>query len=133
MALACVGRHEEAIAQYELSFRLNPNSQYYVIKNVGAAYCALGRYEEMINFTNKWIHLRTNDLWIKWSHINLAVAFNLLGLEEDAKAETEKLLELSPYYSIDLIKKALFFMKNDDLKQYISALRNTGIPEHENT
>jgi adenylate cyclase len=128
MALSCVGRPEEAISLYKKEIRLNPYPQNYVIKNWGEAYFLAGRYEELIDLTNKWIHRYPDPFWTRWSHINLAAAYSLLGREEDAKMEVAKVLKTDPNMSLKWIEKRLMFRDQDDRNRFINALRKAGLP-----
>ena len=131
MALQCMGRPEEAISLYKKEFRLNPYPQNYFIKNIGEAYFAAEQYEELIDFTNKWIYLRPDPFWSQWSHINLAAAYNQLGQEEKAKTEVAKILKADPDISLKYIEKMVsrMFGNEDDRNRYLYALRKSGLPE----
>jgi adenylate cyclase len=129
VALSCMGRPEEAISLYKKAFRLNPYPPTYFIKNIGEAYFMAGRFEELIDFINKWIYLRPEPSWLWWSHIHLAAAYSLLGRDEDAKTEVVKVIEVDPEISLELIEKSVWLYNQDHINRYINALRKVGLPE----
>ena len=85
-----------------------------------------GRYDEAIDFTDKWIHIYPG-LYVL--HLNLAVADSLLGRDEDAKTEVEKALKFYPNLSLKKQEHFLGFKDQNDKNRYISALRKAGLPE----
>jgi adenylate cyclase len=126
IALNCMGRPEEALSVFKRSLRLSPNPPPFVIVGIGGAYFLTEQYEEIIDFYNKRIH--HVPPWTAF-HYDLAVAYSLLGREEEAKTEVAKALKIDPNISIRQIEKTLFYSNPDDRNRYISALRKAGMPE----
>ena len=129
MANQCMGIPEEAISLYKKAFRLNPYPPTYFIKNIGEAFFMAGRFEELIEFINKWIYLRPDPFWLQWSHIHLAAAYSLIGREKDAKMEVAKAIKVDPKTSLELIEQNVLLYNKDDINRYIIALRKVGMPE----
>ena len=88
-----------------------------------------GRFEELIEFMNKWIYLRPDQFWLQWSHTHLAAAYSQVGHQEDAKIEVAKVIGVDPKISLEYIKKHVWLYNQDDLNRYINALRKAGLPE----
>lgn len=97
VALAKLGKYEEAIECYDKVIELNPNyaPAWY---NKGVALAKLGRYEEAIECYKKAVELNPDyvDAWF-----NMGVAYAKLGKYEEAIKCYDKVLELNPkdYYA----------------------------------
>ena len=62
-------------------------------------------------------------------HVKLSVAYSLLGREEEARASTEKALELAPFISASLVAKTAPYKNQNDLGLFLSGMRKAGFPE----
>ena len=59
----------------------------------------------------------------------LALAYSLLGRDEEAHAAVEKGLEINPKISSEFIAKISMYKNKEDTQQIIDALRKAGLPE----
>jgi adenylate cyclase len=119
------GRAEESIPEYEKSIRLNPIPPNNYLWSLGLSYCWLGQYEEAIKWGEKAIHQKSDLL----AHLIMTVIYSLSGREEDARVQAEKVLKISPKFTLSKFKKRLTYKNKSDVEQFISVLRKAGIPE----
>ena len=61
--------------------------------------------------------------------LKLAVAYGLLGREEEARASAEKALELSPFISVSMFAKTVPLKNQTDLELCLNGMRKAGFPE----
>ena len=119
------GRAEESIPEYEKSIRLNPIPPNNYLWSLGLSYCWTGQYEEAIKWGEKAIHQKSDFL----AHLMMAVIYSLSGHEEEARIQAEKVLKISPKFTLDKFKKKLTYKRDVDRERFLSALRKAGIPD----
>jgi len=117
---------EEALEYIYKAIRLNPVFPYYYLYNLGYLYSWLGQHEKAIKILKKCLK-RQPDFW--WAYATLAVSYSLSGQENNAKTAVRELLNLSPDYSIEFVKKNSPFKNQDKLNLRLEALRKAGVPE----
>ena len=57
----------------------------------------------------------------------MTVIYSLSGREEDARVQAEKVLKISPKFTLDAFKKRLTYKNKSDVEQFLGALRKAGI------
>jgi TolB-like protein/predicted Zn-dependent protease len=124
------GRFEEALELIKKAMRLGPIHRAFYTVTLAAAYLRLERYDEAIpvskQLTERW---RRGECPPTWGYTTLISAYMGLGKEEEARAVAEKLLAVSPTYSLELHRKKNPYKDPAHLERIVSALRKAGIPD----
>ncbi len=121
--LTGAGRSEEAILLYQKAIRLNPFGPSYLFRNFGDALRNTERFEEAVSAYKKAIQIAPDNFL---AHVGLAIAYSLMGREEEAHAEAEEILRLNPKFSLEVAAKVLpISPKNRDC--FIDALGKAGL------
>jgi adenylate cyclase len=121
-----VGKREEAINLAKQAIRLNPFARPYYFEALGEAHLMAGQYEEAIEAFKKALHLNPKD---SVSIMNLAIAYSLLGREEEARAMAEEFLTISPKFSAKRHEMLSFYENQADRAFIADAMRKAGFPE----
>ncbi|MGE0822343.1 MAG: adenylate/guanylate cyclase domain-containing protein [Candidatus Binatia bacterium] len=118
------GRPEEAIEKLEKAMRLDPHYPVHCLIFLGEAYWWLGRNEEAIASEKKALLRNPDDLG---AHLRLAVFYAESGREEEAHAEIEESLRLSPNYSLEVVRQITPYKNPADLERVLTALHKAGL------
>jgi Flp pilus assembly protein TadD len=121
-----VGNREEAINLSKQAIRLNPFPQSYYFSFLGEALCLAGQYEEAIKAYKKALHLYPKD---SSSKMGLAVAYSLLGREEQARAMAADFLMLRPMFSVKHWAMGIPYKNRADITLFADTMRKVGIPD----
>jgi adenylate cyclase len=124
LVLVSVDQPERAIELIEKAMRLNPHYPPWYLLWLGAAYNAVGRYEEAIK-TLKEAHVR--DPKFLGPYLFLAVAYVRLGREEEARGEVAEILRLNPHFSVEGVKQRLSSQDHAKNERLIDDLRKAGL------
>jgi adenylate cyclase len=124
--LSYAGRPDEAIGYIKKAMRLNPFPEPWYFKDLGRCYVLKGQYEKALTEFKKAHQLAPKSIT---SHLFLATAYSLLDRQEEARASTEKCLELAPFVSVGLFIKISKFKNEADTKLMVEAMRKAGFPE----
>jgi adenylate cyclase len=123
-ALLYACRFSEAIQHFEQAIRLNPFPASGLIRNLGAAYRAVGRYEDAIVQYKKALQLEPEDLF---THLGLATTYIKLGREKEAQAEAAEVLRTHPKFSLEHYAKTLPLKDQSFADDTIACLRQAGL------
>jgi adenylate cyclase len=123
-ALLFVGRPNEAIPMFQKAIRLNPNAHPVTFVNFGYALMNAGRFEEAVSELKKGVQ-RAPDFSI--AHICLAATYSMMGREEEARAEAEEVLRISPKFSVDSWAKRTALKDQSEINKIADALRKAGL------
>jgi adenylate cyclase len=121
-----VGKREEAINLSKQAIRLNPFPQSYYFSFLGDALCLAGQYEEAIKAYKKALHLNPND---SLSKPGLAVAYSLLGREEEARAMASEFLMMRPRFSVKQWAMGVPYKNRADITLFADTMRKVGLPD----
>ncbi len=121
-----VGKREEAINLSKQAIRLNPFPQSYYFTFLGEALCLAGQYEEAIKAYKKALHLNPND---SLSKPGLAVAYSLLGREEEARAMAAEFLMMRPRFSVKRWSMEVPYKNRADITLFADTMRKVGLPD----
>ena len=124
--LRYAGRFEEAVQAVEKAIRLNPFPPHTYFIGASLSYIGSGRYDEAISAAKKAVASQPNSFI---AHQNLAAAYSLVGLEENAQSAAAEVLRINPKYSIQQTAKRVPFKNEGDAAQFLDALRKAGLPE----
>jgi adenylate cyclase len=124
------GRLEEALTLIKKAMRLCPMPRVFYPMTLGWAYFGLERYEEAIPVFKQLLERCRKGECTPWiGHIGLAASYTGLGREEEARAEAEEALKLTPKYSLEGVRKRSAHRDPAQRERYLNALRKAGIPE----
>jgi adenylate cyclase len=117
-------RFDEAVTFIEQAIRLDPFPSSIGFRNLGVAYCSVGRYEEAVKQLKKALELSPNDLF---AHLSLAITYIKLGRGAEAKAEAAEVLRIHPKFSLDYYAKVNPLKCQSVLDDNIACLRKAGL------
>jgi adenylate cyclase len=125
--LSMDGRADEAIEQFELAVRLSPRDSGLGSIHLAVALCqfARERYDEMLRAALLAVQTRP-DLPFPYGAVAVARAY--LGDLPKAKSAVDKLLELAPHMSTQLIQVLGASTEPDVVDRFVSGLRRAGFP-----
>ena len=123
-ALLFAGRSEEAIPMFQKAIRLNPNVSGNTFVLLGNALRMAGRYEEAVSALKKAIQRAPDHIR---AHIGLAFTYNLMGREEEARAEAEEILRINPKFSVDFWAKSSPLKDQSQMNKSVNTLRKLGL------
>jgi len=126
LAFNLVGRPEEALESLKIAFRLNPFPYIYYSHSLAYSYLLLEEYEKAINILNNCLE-RQPDFGD--TYLLLAITYGYSGQEENAKQIVKQLLNIMPYYSIEMYKKTTLTKNSARIERAIKTLRKAGVPE----
>ena len=124
LALTFACQPEQAIPMFQKAIRLNPNPTANTLVIFGHALRMAGRFEEAISVYKKAIQ-RAPD-FIR-AHIGLGATYNLMGREQEARAEAQETLRISPRFSLELFKKASPYKDPSEIDKVVNAMRKAGL------
>jgi tetratricopeptide (TPR) repeat protein len=126
--LSFQGEYEQAIVHAERAYRLSPLDPFYSWWGPAKMIAAFGAgdYEEAAESARKAIRLKP-EFPPYWR--NLAASLAQLDRIEEARAATDRLLQLLPHESLRLVRSRLTSVNADFLERFIEGLRKAGVPE----
>jgi adenylate cyclase len=123
-ALSFACRFSEAVQYFEQAMRLDPFPSTTIMRNLGGAYRAVGRYEDAIAQYKNALKLQPDDLF---THLGLAQTYVKLGREKEAQAEAAEVLRIHPKFSLEHYAKTLPFKDQSVVDDTIACLRKAGL------
>ncbi len=124
--LTLAGRPEEAVGLVKKAMRLDPHYPPTFLNYLGRAYYAMAKYEEAIAALKRSL---TRDPDFLYARLILAVVYNELGRDEEARAEVAESLRISPRVSMEGQRERMPFKDQAVLERFIDGLRKAGLPE----
>ena len=123
------GQPKEAIGLIEKAMRLNPHYPFYYLFYLGHSHYLLENREKSIELMKRVVTRAPNFLPVRR---HLAVLYQEIGLEQEAKAQTAEVLKIFPGASIeDSRERCLYIHKPKLLERFFDGLRKSGMPEGE--
>jgi adenylate cyclase len=151
-------RHDDAVAEFERAFALNPN---FIDYRFAVALMFAGEPARAIEVLEASIrldpfqpsqalgHTSVANYMLKrygeavrlmrecasrlpdlqWPHLSLAAAYAQLGQLEEARAEAAEVLRINPGFTIESWKPILIYKNPKDLEHRIDGARKAGLPE----
>ncbi len=123
--LCYAGRIDEGIDRFKQANRLNPYPDFLYLVNLGRCYRQKGEYEKALEEYQKAHRLSPDNIF---SNMSLAAIYALLDRQEEAEVAAQKVLEISPNFSIERASKSWPYKNQADLKLFVNALRKAGLP-----
>jgi tetratricopeptide (TPR) repeat protein len=122
--LRWASRPGEALAQYEMALRLNPNPPQWYYINLGSIYTMLGRYEESVAQMKKAIALSPKSVS---AYSVLIVTYGAMGKEDEARAAAAELLKINPKFSAERYLKTMPYKDDAYPKLAAESMRKAGL------
>jgi adenylate cyclase len=123
------GKPEEAINLIRRAMRLNPHYPFYYLFYLGHSHYLLGNREKSIELMKRVVTRAPHFLPVRR---HLAVLYQEVGLEEEARAQTAEVLRIFPGASIeDSRQRCLYVNDAELLERFFDGLRKSGMPEGE--
>ena len=117
------GRAEKAVELVKKAMRLNPHYPAFYQHILGFVYCQVGQYEEAMTAQKAALTRNPNMLL---AHICLAACYSMAGRDEEARAQVQEILRVSPKLSLETVGFGPW--KNPaDGKAMLDALRKAGL------
>ena len=125
--LGLAGHYEEAVAALQLARRLSPLDPELAIYQMCVTNGALwaGRYDEAIRLADEVIASLANS---PAPHRHKAAAYAMLDRPDEARRESERLLELMPDFTLAKLPQILP-LPPEIMLSHVEALRKAGLPE----
>ena len=126
--LVYLGRYEDAIVSFEKALELSPRDpQRWAFLTYGALALIFKRdFEAAVQWTNRANEIPNRQYWTA-AHKTVALAY--LGLHDEARACTTKLLAENRDFSQDFAERKLFYLKEPaQLQMYLAGLAMAGVP-----
>jgi adenylate cyclase len=124
--LTDAGRAAEAIPLLKKAMRLSPSYHPWYLSSLGAAYNAVGRYEDAAEAYEQFLHRRPESTE---GHAGLIVSYMWLGREEKAQSYAAELLRIKPKFSLGSFGKLLKYTDKAYVERFLDTLRKAGLPE----
>jgi adenylate cyclase len=125
MALVFADRPEEAIQSLEKAIRLNPFAPSHYFHMRALAHWHLGQHEEAITWGEKAVKRTPQD---QLSHAVLTMSYSSAGREEEARAQSAKLLKINPKYCVKQ-RGGDRFKDPEVNERFKNTLRKAGVPD----
>jgi adenylate cyclase len=123
------GQPKEAIGLIEKAMRLSPHYPFYYLFYLGHSHYLLENREKSIELMKRVVTRAPNFLPVRR---HLAVLYEEVGLDAEAKAQTAEVLRIFPGASIeDSRQRCLYIHKPKLLNRFFNGLRKSGMPEGE--
>ncbi len=121
------GQPEEGIRFIKKAMRLNPRYPFNYLFYLGHAYYLLRQHEEAIALMNRVVTRAPNFLPV---HRHLAILYQELGREEEARAAVAEVLRIFPGASIEDSRERCLYKRDPALiGRFLDGLRKSGMPE----
>jgi len=125
-ALAFAGEPSKAVQLLENAMRLNPFPPSWYFVTLGLTHRCLGHYEEAIRAFKKAIRKEPTNLF---AHTGLTAAYSLAGQEQEAIAQAQDVMRISPSFSLEYVAKRLPYKDHVETETVLNSLRKAGLPE----
>ena len=120
------GRPEEALPLIQWDIRLSPNTPTHILSWEGQAYLSMGRYDDSIAaFERTRVRNPKSPLPLAF----LAMTSADMGRMEEARAMTQKVLEVSPGFAVKGFVNILTFKDRAKSEHVLATLLQIGLPE----
>jgi len=124
------GRFEESIVLVKKAMRLNPCYPAYYLYTLGTSCSFAGRYEEALEAWKRLLErAQKGEYPPDLAHLGLSVVYMELGREEEARAHAAEVLRIDPKFSLESLRKRLFYKDPAHSERLLSALRKAGLPD----
>jgi serine/threonine protein kinase len=112
-----LGRHSEALADFEAAIRLDPNFAI-AHSNRGITYRTLGRHSEALNDYEAAIRLDPNPAI---AHSNRGITYQALGRHSEALADYEAAIRLDPNFASAYLNKGVLHTQRNEWDDALNA------------
>ena len=124
--LIWAGEHDKGITLVKKAMLLNPHHHAWYFFILGAAYLLQERYEDAIEILDRGL-IRNPDFI--GTHLALAAVYGVTGRKEECQTEVEKILKISPGFSLELLKEMIPATDQTIVDGIIDIFREAGLPD----
>ena len=117
-----------AIELFQQAIRVNRKAPGWIWENYGEALIMDGRYDDAIPVYVEALK-SAKGLAAAESHLGLAVAYDALGREDEAKAEIKAALQDAPRFSVAFLREYQRYKDLDYEERWLATLQRLGLPE----
>jgi Tfp pilus assembly protein PilF len=127
LSLLFNGQPDEAVAAMLKAMRLAPYYPQWFLSSLAQSYFTAGQYEEAEAAFKH--HLKKRPQSVN-SHAWLAVSYSVLGRDDEARTQVEKILRIKPTYCVEEWRKGFTPWKNrKEVERILAIAHKAGIPE----
>ena len=120
---------EKSIQHLERALRLNPFAPYWAFESLGESYVMAGRFQDAIAPYKKALKLQPKGAVAGDAHLGLALAYDGLGRDDEAKEEIKKAIEVYPAFTLGYLEEWQQYQDKEYSVQWLAKLRRLGLPE----
>jgi adenylate cyclase len=124
--LIWAGEHDKGITLVKKAMLLNPYHHAWYFYILGVAYILQERYEDAIEILDRGL-IRNPDFI--GTHLALAAVYGVTGRKEGCQTEVEKILRISPGFSLELLKEMIPATDQTIVDGLIDIFREAGLPD----
>jgi adenylate cyclase len=126
LALACLGRGDEALKPFDEALRLSPRDQsiFLWLYLKGFALFVAGGYQDAVDWAEKSLRENAN---VPGAYRLRAASLSELGRMDEAKAALADLLRVSPDATVAATRAQVPLKRAEDLERYVGALKRAGL------
>ena len=131
-ALFYAGRPDDAVREFLLALRLSPVAAEWIPLALADAYVYSGKYGEAVaEYERELDRPPSSTFYEWWARLNLALALDALGREDEARAQLALAVEVSPGLSTITARRAdlLRFEDQNHSEDRRATFRRLGMPE----
>ena len=121
-----LGNAEESIQLINRAILLNPYYSWDYLYNLGWAEYTLGNYEKAVELLQRALERNENA---RPARLMLTASLVAIEEQEDAEWEIEQVLTQFPTMTLSKITKEMPMANEENMKLYVSRLRQAGMPE----
>jgi adenylate cyclase len=122
--LVWMGRPQKALVSVQKAMRLNPHYPVNYLFILGFAYSTMEQYEEAMSALKKVLTRSPDHLG---AHLMLAIIYDEMGREEEARAQVAEALRINPQLSMELLEQIIPFKDMAIFERMGENLRKSGL------
>lgn len=129
LVLHNAGRPEEAIRMYTTAMRLGPYYPDWFLEELGFTYLDAGRPEDALIAFARFLDRDPAALHAAHAYVGMALAQDLLGQEDTARANIARAIQVNPAVSLSHFRQYALNRDRARLERGLAAMRRLGLPE----
>jgi adenylate cyclase len=122
--LVFAGEPAKGISSVEKALRMNPFPPCWYYNGLFWGYFSLRNYERAMQACMKGINIEPTNIRL---HLNLVLAYVMLGFEKEAHAQAQEAQSIYPSLSFEYFPKTLPFKDQSEIERIVDALHKAGL------